>query len=565
MKFNAIKKIIFLYIAVFTVIFSVMSVNAESVLILTQEEQDYINGKEVLMAVSVDETAPIQYYDENGEVKGISKEILETISKMTGLNFSYKLYKSVDEAKNSGGDIFFGVPYNPSYTTLSIPYFKTETILYINSSVNPQELDDKKYAAVKGVQLPKGIKEENVVYFNTREACLDAVERGKVDYGYANAFSVAYYIVRNNYKNVITVPEKMETREYCIAFLNDDEVLRSIINKAILNIDESHLSTLVLNAATQMNVKISISMIMKAYGTYIFGGFLLIIVVLSISFYLNVKAKNEIRIQYERYQMLSKTSNEYLYEYHVKTNQLELSNNCIELFGSTNNLSELKAAFNKALINRENTIPAIELPFANGEKRFFKSVNSFLYDDKARIYSIIGKLIDINEEETEKKELIKKSEIDGLTGIYNAVTTKNLITDSINNADSDLKYALIVLDYDKFKEINDTDGHLQGDKVIANISRALKQTFRKTDIIGRIGGDEFCVYMQDVPSVDFAVSKCQQLMDLILELNKENHVTVSIGISLLGEEKSYDELFKKVDDALYEAKKKGGNRIQFYE
>jgi diguanylate cyclase (GGDEF)-like protein len=125
--------------------------------------------------------------------------------------------------------------------------------------------------------------------------------------------------------------------------------------------------------------------------------------------------------------------------------------------------------------------------------------------------------------------------------------------------------ALIVLDCDKYKDINDTYGHLQGDEVLINISKSLTQTFRKTDIIGRIGGDEFCVYMRDIPSSDFVVSKCQQLKVLIKELNRDLNVTLSIGIALLGDETSYDDLFKKADKALYDAKKKGGNQMQFFE
>lgn len=237
-----------------------------------------------------------------------------------------------------------------------------------------------------------------------------------------------------------------------------------------------------------------------------------------------------------------------------------MSKNCIQLFGEQN-LNELIEAFNMALIKNENIIPLIELPVANGEKRFFKSVNSYLHNDKG---NIIGKLIDINEEETEKKKLIIKSETDGLTGIYNAITTRNLITERIMSVDSKVRDALIIIDCDKFKDINDTYGHLQGDKILVNISKSLTETFRKSDIIGRIGGDEFCVYMKDISSPDFLISKCQQLKALIGELNKEFNCTVSIGISLLADEKSYDELFQKADKALYEAKRKGRDQVQFF-
>lgn len=434
----------------------------------------------------------------------------------------------------------------------------------MNSSVNPKELENKKYAAIRGTLLPEGIEEENTIYYDTREACIDAVNRGKADYGYGNAFSVAFYTLQNNYRNIITVPEKKEERAYCIAFPNHDEMLLSIINKAIAAIDESRMNTLVLNAATQIERKITVPMVLDAYGIQIFGAILLVMVILLISIIHNVRVKNEIKMQYERHQMLSQTSNEYLYEYHVKTKHLELSKSCIELFGDIHNLSELLTAFDKALENHENTIPIIELPIANGEKRFFKSVNSLLCNDKGKVYSLIGKLVDIDDEEKEKMKLIKKSETDGLTGIYNAATTRDLITERIKSTGSNARDALIVIDCDKYKAINDTYGHLQGDKVLVNIGKGLTQSFRQTDIIGRIGGDEFCVYMMDVPSTEFVVSKCHQLKVLIEELNTGLNVSVSIGISMLGEETSYEDLFAKADKALYEAKRRGGDQIAIF-
>lgn len=557
-----IKKII-LTIVFFIVTLSALPAKAQE--LLTKKEQDYINKKNTIKAVSLNGIAPLQYTDKNGQVKGISKEVLETISSMTGLIFTYQLYDTLNEVMNSGADIVFGIPrtYTPKDMPMSIPFLETDTVLYINSSIDPNELDNKKYAAVEGGDLPEGIKEENTIYYKTRVECMDAVEKGEADYGYGNAYSVAFYTIQNSYRNIITVPDRKESRKYCIGFLKDDETLLSIINKSIDSIDEAQMSNLILNTTTQIERKITFQMIINAYGVQIFGAIFLIFAILLLSAAHNIRVKNELKIQYERYQMLSQTSNEYLYEYNIRTKCMELSKNCIELFGNSNNLCELKAVFDQSVISTENTISTIELSIADGKKGLFRSVNTPIYDDKGRVYSIIGKLIDISEEEAEKQELIKKSEIDGLTGLYNATTTRNLITESIERANSNTKDALIIIDCDNFKSINDTYGHLQGDKVLQNISKGLIQTFRKTDIIGRIGGDELCVYMKDIPSLDFVVSKCQQLIDIISKLNQEPLVTISIGISLLGQEKTYDDLFKKADKALYDAKKKGRNQIQF--
>ena len=118
---------------------------AEAQSIFTKEEQEYIKNTNALKAVSIDGVAPLQYYDANGRVKGISIEVLEAISDMTGLIFTYHLYDNVDEAMSSDADIIFGVleKIQSENVLLSIPYFKTETILYLNSSVSPNELKNK--------------------------------------------------------------------------------------------------------------------------------------------------------------------------------------------------------------------------------------------------------------------------------------------------------------------------------------------------------------------------------------------------------------------------------------
>ncbi|MDI9475344.1 MAG: hypothetical protein QM295_00750, partial [Bacillota bacterium] len=96
--------------------------------------------------------------------------------------FQYKLYDSNREAyADIDHDIFFGIPYHYASNgmVLSKPFLKTETILYINSSLDSSQLDDKIYAAVRGRVPPEGINEENMVCFDRREESLDAVERGK--------------------------------------------------------------------------------------------------------------------------------------------------------------------------------------------------------------------------------------------------------------------------------------------------------------------------------------------------------------------------------------------------
>ena len=202
----------------------------------------------------------------------------------------------------------------------------------------------------------------------------------------------------------------------------------------------------------------------------------------------------------------------------------------------------------------------------DGEKRFFEIDAIPLGDPRDVNTRILKSIRDVTEERKIQEKLKQLATIDSLSGLFNRAEFMNLAKKEFAWAKSNNEeLSVLIMDVDNFKVINDTYGHLQGDKVLVNISKALTLTFRKTDIIGRIGGDEFCVYLRNVPSSDFIVSKCQQLKVLIQELNRGINVTVSIGISLLGDEKSYDDLFQKADKALYDVKAKGGNQIQFYQ
>ncbi len=536
--------------------------------VFSKEERDYIMSKRVIKAASVDGAAPIQYLDANGEPQGISKLVMEKIALLTGLTFEYKIYATSGEIYTSDADIILGVP--PNYAIpgriLSHPYLKSETILYLNSSVKRSDLHNKKYAAVVGGELPAGIKQENAIYYDTREDAIDAVDRGEADYGYGNAYSVAFYTLQNQYKNIVTIPKGMESREYCIAFINEDDLLISIINKSIKQIDENEMTNIILNIAANVQPSISFTMVMNAYGKEIAGVTVVIIAILLSSVIINVKTNKQLRIQNKRYEKLAEISNEHFFEYFTKGNKLQLSNKCIQLFENDDTLKEAIDVLQKALSNREEgeQITKVRLPLPNKEMGTFKIVNLSVNDDNNNLEYIMGKLVDISEETAEKERLLNKAQLDGLTGIYNPSTTKELIINRINNKDNSTIDALIFIDIDYFKDINDNYGHLLGNEVLIHLANGLKQTFRNTDIIGRVGGDEFSIYMKDIPSIDFVKNKCQQISNIYRDTPEDILLSVSIGVALVNEEKDYELIFKKADDALYQAKRNGKSQVVIY-
>ncbi len=563
-QFNCIFKIIaILIMIIFLITENVKFVKAE--ILLTQDEQDYIAEHNVIMAASIDGGAPLHYIDSKGEIKGIAVSVLKEIADMTGLIFEYRLYPSIEDAFSSDADIFFGLArkYTPAGMVLSQPYLKSETILFYNSSLDSNELEDKRYADIEGGNLPEGVKEENTIYYNNREETMNAVESGRADYGYGNAYSVAFYHLQNGYKNIVTIPKEKESREYCIGFAYENAILLSIINKGIESIEEQRMQSIILDMASSVDWRITPAMVLKTYTKEVFLVVLQIVAVLLFFIILSINSNKRLELQNKRYENLSKMSNEYLFEYSTKTDELVFSEKSVSLLGIEKQPGNVKKELRDVLFDRrkEGTVSTVKLPLANGEIGVFRIIKSNVYDTKKRLHSIIGKLIDISKETAEKEKLITMSQLDGLTGLYNSITTKELINKRIKSKTEREIDALIIIDCDGFKAINDKFGHLEGDKVLKNISNTLRTAFRETDIIGRIGGDEFTVYLKNVPSTDFVKSKSEEIIAGIKEMNKEFPVSVSAGVAFLNTGKTYKEIFKEADDALYRAKQKGRSEI----
>lgn len=162
--------------------------------------------------------------------------------------------------------------------------------------------------------------------------------------------------------------------------------------------------------------------------------------------------------------------------------------------------------------------------------------------------------------ELKAEKLKVKSELDQMTGIYNKTTTELTINKLLKTATGQL-HALLVIDIDYFKSVNDVSGHLVGDHVIKIIADLISSHFRKTDIVGRVGGDEFAVLVNNVPSMEVVRNKVNELVLLMKykpNLTIPENVSLSIGVAQNErKEINYADLFAKADDALHRAKADG--------
>lgn len=178
---------------------------------------------------------------------------------------------------------------------------------------------------------------------------------------------------------------------------------------------------------------------------------------------------------------------------------------------------------------------------------------------------IIGILRDIDKQKREQILLYDKSRIDLLSGLYNKISTQEEIVKQIERTNAGAYSALLMIDIDDFKSINDTFGHKVGDEVIQKIANYLSLEFSH-DIIGRVGGDEFQIFMSNVFDENMINEKASKICEGIRELFVDNKVdvTVSVGVYYSNRRVSYDNIYQKADIALYNAKANGKDHYEIY-
>lgn len=161
----------------------------------------------------------------------------------------------------------------------------------------------------------------------------------------------------------------------------------------------------------------------------------------------------------------------------------------------------------------------------------------------------------------ELSRLRSRAEADSLTGLLNSKTLRIRIDEYLRLEGRRGRHALFLIDLDEFKHINDTIGHPEGDRILMETAAQLKKTFRSSDIVGRIGGDEFMVMMRDAGSDAIVRLKAAELREnlRLLHTGKEGEpITCSMGAAVSDHQgTNFDQLYIKADRAMYGAKAKG--------
>ncbi|WP_240222633.1 EAL domain-containing protein [Rheinheimera hassiensis] len=210
------------------------------------------------------------------------------------------------------------------------------------------------------------------------------------------------------------------------------------------------------------------------------------------------------------------------------------------------------------------------------QTRTYLSVKLPLRDSNNNIYALCGISTDITEHKQHQQEIHQLAFYDALTGLPN----RRMLLDRLQQAvqlglrhNNTAQGALLFIDLDHFKDLNDTLGHAMGDQLLQQVAQRLQASLRKVDTLARLGGDEFVVLLTDLhPDPELSSQKAGLIAEKVVQLLSEPFllqqrpysISASVGVAMFSDGCNSDELLQHADLAMYDAKERGRNSVRFF-
>lgn len=282
-----------------------------------------------------------------------------------------------------------------------------------------------------------------------------------------------------------------------------------------------------------------------------------------------------------RFKIMSSMSREIIFEYNAVPEMITFSDWCADFLGLPVKIyNPADSAFGKSVFSKNDFLDLIKkikssspenssiiekyLLDLNGVKTWCKVYVRTMWNDadKPELEGAIGKIVDVNAEVSEIKHLETEVEKDFRTGLLNQRAAKQKINEILSSSGR-RKFALIMFDLDNLKQANDNRGHLFGDELIGYVAKTAKANTRDEDIVARIGGDEFIIFMEYARDID---SQIKRIFQCLSGEFGDFKVSLSMGVALTdGNATDYDKLFERADAAAYAVKNGGKNAYRFYD
>ena len=586
---------------------------------LTEKEKAYLKEKQVIKMCIDPNWMPFEAFNENALHVGMSADYSKLFQEYIGIEIQAVQTKTwndslkyIEDRKCDVLALVMKTKQREKYLNFSAPYLVTTIVLATKSDVafinNLKELKNKKIAIVKGYALEKIIKEKyknfNIVAVENVEDGLSKVANGTV-FGFVDSIATISYVIQTEFTHTLKISGKFDEKwQLGLGVRNDDKILLSIFEKAIKYIDTKTKQKI-------LNDWISIKYESKVDYDLVIAIVLISLLLILLFLYRQYVLKNinkKLEQTVKKKTMDLEDLNKYLKQT-VKDRTKELQNqketfeiiyngsrDAIAILDTDTNFLDVNPAYCKLTSMSKSDLlktscvaltspkdierskmaiqEVLELGFVeNFEKEcgmkngkyITVNMSMSLLKNPTRVLASVRDITKLKEQE---KALELLAATDPMTKLYNrryfSKTSESLL-DLAKRNKTDI--AIIMIDIDYFKNVNDTYGHKIGDDVIKTLSNLLQKLSRKSDIVARWGGEEFVILLPET-NIDGALvisEKIRQEVQKIkisISTTKEVNFTVSIGVSKIYlEDINIEPSINRADIALYEAKQSGRNKV----
>jgi len=301
------------------------------------------------------------------------------------------------------------------------------------------------------------------------------------------------------------------------------------------------------------------------------------------------KVEQALRISKDRYELAMRGANDGIWDWDLQNDEVYYSQRWKGMLGYANRdvssssdewlkrihpedverlKLDLTAHFKGSTSHFENEHRMLH---RDGTYRWMLSRGLAVLDEDKRATRIAGSQTDITDRKYAEEKLLHDAFYDTMTGLPNRGLFLDHLTLAVERAKrkKDYQYAVLFMDLDRFKDVNDVHGHLTGDKLLVAVAHKLSKRLRATDTFARFGGDEFVILLEDIQTIDDAKQVVEWIMqELSQSFTIDGHeINISASIGMVMGEKSYqtsEDVLRDADIALYNAKGRGKSRSELF-
>ena len=553
---------------------------------MNSEEIQYLKTKKNIKICVLPNWLPFEQIDENGKHEGIGADIMKIVSKYIDkpieLVPTKEWAESLQNIKDRKCDVLpvaMDVPSRRTAMNFTKPYVEEPFVIattmdkfFIKDSTS---LNNKKVGIVRNYAFIEVLKDKNpsveIVDVSDTKEGLERVRSGEL-FGYIDTMPTIGYAIQKYSMLDLKIAGKLEFDiELSIGSRSDEPILNTIMQKALDSISLEHKRTII---GKWIEIKV-----LQAFDYTILWQItaIFLIIVLAV-LYKNrtvILLNNELTKAKEEREEQQKMVNKYVSILSTDTKGIITDVNesyCKatgfskkELIGFTHSIMRHPDMKHEVFEDIWNTINKDQI-WSGEIKNLKKNKTNIIFN--VNIEPIFKNNIkigyrSISEDITDKKRIEELSVTDKLTGLYNRLKLDELMLIKIEafrryNVD----FSIILLDVDNFKSVNDTYGHDVGDYVLQTIAKTLRTHIRITDIIGRWGGEEFLIICNNT-NLDNSKILAENIRKIVenIKFDKVGTKTISLGLSEFQKDDDVKSIFKRADDALYEAKTTGKNKV----